>query len=267
MLDTAPRTAELLSREQRRQLTQNLETLLNEIRYEGLLPSSGIATDDIGETRAPLHDKELLLKLTGLVSEIDIEGARQRVDALLFDTDLPFDTDVPIDTEMENENAESSVSASPADLGMPALFNEDNDKTLNELFDAEETITALASRPVQADELELNDSATTPEAPANALAEAITPSETAEVQTLAMAFAEPTPEEAAIERMELAQALCVQLMTRLDDTLAEQYPEAVYLSFADFYFQFSAKICDRLAETEREVLLNLLAAETARKVS
>ena len=270
-----------MERNKRRLLQQDMEELLDLVRYDGLLPGTAqFPVDGLLADTGPLTDDAVLETLSALAGELDSAQIRAQFDALLQSHEpahLPEQA-TPVgetmgDAEGSPENSADADTIELADSAPPVL-----DTPMPVTESAAESTDPGATADAQ------------PEhprgAPVAVLSESLESHEhehehehehdignaalTTEGQDDLFGRHEPgvgiaaSPAEEALDPFDVAQTVTAQLMNRLDATLAESFPPAVYDSFAEFYFQFSAKVCERLMEEDSHTLIVLMSQEAAR---
>lgn len=262
-----------MDRHLRHTLQTDLAALANAIRYDGLLPSSGIAIDgDLFENGEALTRDSVLEVLHTLVADIDIETDRRQLEALLNpDPEVPaLATDVgdaEVDTvgfiETQDPNAPEATHPDTPAAGLESSpwVDDDEPEALAAALLAERSESQVDFLPETFD----GDEPTQPELfEVEIIAEVnrdLGPAHQVDTDDDLGSSAAPTEPP---DVFELAQTVTAQLMNRLDATLAGEFPGAVYDTFAEVYFQFSARVCERLADAAPDELLKLMGQEAAR---
>ncbi|MBI2380441.1 MAG: hypothetical protein HYV16_06785 [Gammaproteobacteria bacterium] len=243
-----------LSAAQRMSLRAELEDLLDQVRYDGLLPGSGLP--GLGQPRPeadlladalPLSAALVLERLHDMAQGLDCRAERAAYESLP-DWVLPVEAEAPA-------RDEPAAPPLPEALQPEAQVPPADDASVETLPTAEPVAPAPAAAVAV-----LSESLAEAEAePVHEEQVQDVPSQCAEVEC--------QPEAALpdnLDPFELAQTVTAQLMERLDEQLSSQFPPAVYDSFAEMYFQFSTKLCERLSEQEPQQLIRLMSQEAAR---
>lgn len=243
-----------MERNKRRQLVQDLEELLDLVRYDGLLPASGQKpTEDLFQedafTRLPLSDASVVDTLKSLADELECPASRSSYEALLGMAAAAEREPPPQPSPVKGEGVESppqpspikgeEVGSEPQTLALPLVVAPEPDPAAVQTTAAPEPVEVLS------ESLETHD--------AECLSNEV---------PLPLAAAE-TEADSDLDPFELAQTVTSQLMNRLDEHLAEHFPAAVHDSFAEFYFPFSAKVCERLCAEDAQTLVRLMSQEAA----